>query len=295
MPPTPQPGQRHEISLPLPGGSEISMPFRYIPPGRFRMGSRGMGERDPSFRNEEPVHWVEITRGFWMAETPVTQKQFGAWTRTVDHREWKPSVPALAVGYEHHEPHLNHFEGNPDHPAESLSWYEADGFCRWMSLSAESFPPGFSEPNLPTEAQWEHACRGPDLPEQGAFGHHCDYHTGDGETSLLLTGWCEENSGDRTHPVRQLAPNAWWLYDLHGNVAEWCRDEWSENVYASREDGMANPFSSPSRNSTIPPDRALRGGSWGEGALVCRSASRIHDRPSYCMWDRGFRPILETG
>ncbi len=114
----------------------VDMAFRLIPAGRFRMGSRGYDS------TEEPVHEVVIPEPFWMAETPVTQAQFALWTQAdeIDHK--------------------NHFAGHPDHPAENMDWRQAVSFCDWLTRTKRAdFPDGFRLACLPTEAEWEYACR----------------------------------------------------------------------------------------------------------------------------------------
>ena len=125
--------QPHILTWPEHG---LEMTFRLIPAGSFRMGSRGYDER------EEPVHRVLISEPFWLAETPVTQSQFALWTRSAKIE------------------HENHFKGHPDHPAEKLNWEEATVFCAWLTREKSGeFPEGFTLARLPTEAEWEYACR----------------------------------------------------------------------------------------------------------------------------------------
>ena len=128
------------------------MAFRLIPAGSFRMGSRGYSAW------EEPVHCVKIPEPFWMAETPATQAQFALWTRAERIK------------------HENHFKGHPEHPAESMDWQQAVAFCAWLAhVKAGELPEGFSLVCLPTEAEWEYACRA---------GTETEYYSGDGEAAL---------------------------------------------------------------------------------------------------------------
>lgn len=293
MPPTPQPGQRHEIFLPLPGGSEISMPFRYIPPGRFRMGSRGMGERDSLFRDEEPVHWVEITRGFWMAETPVTQAQFEVWKGSESFRVWHKENQEAKFAYYDKGPHRNAFEGRPDCPAEKLNWHEATACCEWMGNAALRLPAPIERVSLPTEAQWEWACRGPDDPEKGHLGQQCEFYSGDGEATLAKVGWYGEKYDiGSTREVRRLEANGWGLHDMHGNVWEWCRDVWNEAPFVMRADGCHDPVVNEEGTGKILWLRVLRGGSWTDPPQSCRSASRYCGSPAIRLSNQGFRPVL---
>src|SRR5207249_3540696 len=147
----------------------VSMPFQWIPAGCFRMGSRGY------YPDEEPQHWVRITQPFYLGTTPVTQEQFAA---------CDPQ-------------HKNEFDNKPDHPAEKVNWNQAVRFCQWMNETLRGLPPGYVA-GLPTEAQWEYACR---------TGSGTEYCNGDGEAALREVGWFDENSKGSTQPVRSKKPN----------------------------------------------------------------------------------------
>ena len=253
------------------------MAFRLIPAGAFRMGSRGYDDR------EEPVHLVKIPAPFWLAETPVTQAQFALWTRAEDIK------------------HENHFKERPEHPAENLSWHEAVSFCAWLSREkAGQFPEGSALACLPTEAQWEYACRA---------GMDTEYYTGDGEAALAEAGWFgEDYEKGSTHPVREKRANPFGLFDMHGNVWEWCQDIYDPNAYRKRPDGWtgreltvadagddADSTMDEDRKSGTSQTRVLRGGSWNITAYWCRSASRLGDWPGDRFWSGGFRVCLVRG
>ena len=254
----------------------VEMAFRLIPAGAFRMGSRGY------FSEEEPIHQVRIVDPFWIAETPVTQAQFSLWTR--------------AESLEHE----NHFKARPEHPAENMDWRQAVAYCDWLTRAkGAEFPEGFHLACLPTEAQWEYACRGKTETE---------YYTGDGEAALVETGWFGEEWGvGATHPVAQKAPNLFKLYDLHGNVWEWCGDVFDPRAYRKRVDGWdarewtladagsdALYWSDDDRRQQNAA-RVLRGGSWFNSAGDCRSAYRSWFRPGDRYRGVGFRVCLVRG
>lgn len=269
------PGQRHVLLLP--GG--VEMPFRFIPPtppGGFRMGSRGINP------NEEPIHRVVIDRGFWLGETPVNQEQFAVWTRGVG---------------EDHENHLKAADGGllSMHPAEYLEWSQAARYCRWLGeIGREQLPEGHRLACLPTEAEWEWACR-------GLAGADTEFHTGDGEAELAEAGWYAGNSGGRTQPVGQKLPNEFGLRDIHGNVLEWCLDVWGEewskpspryrrSVESDPDDGRRERAEDHGENFETRLQgrqlRVIRGGSWvvspgGGGGLR--------------LGDLGFRACLAPG
>ena len=261
---------RHVLKWPDAG---VEMAFRLIPAGEFLMGSRGHAA------HEEPVHWVRIPEPFWMAETPVTQRQFALWTR--------------ADGIEHrHE-----FPGRLDHPAQSMDWRHAVRYCTWLGrVKAAEMPEGYALACLPTEAEWEYACRA---------GTGTEYCTGDGEAALTTAGWFGGawNFGC-TSLAGQKGPNAFGVYDMHGNVWEWCHDAWDEAVYRGHVDGDQDP-GWPKRLCEMQEGHAqmlvsdetrlLRGGSWISFAADCRSGSRDHFVPDGRNWSIGLRVCLTRG
>ena len=131
------------------GPERVPMQFRHVPAGSFLMGQRG------EYADEEPVHAVEIRQDFFLATFPVTQEQFAVWTGSGEHAAWLAGV-RKALG---EEPHKNEFPGNPRHPAENLSWHLALGFAQWLADQPGAGAPGSLIPALPTEAEWEYACR----------------------------------------------------------------------------------------------------------------------------------------
>jgi formylglycine-generating enzyme required for sulfatase activity len=261
---------RHVLYWPEAG---VEMAFRLIPPGEFRMGTR-----KTEWPDEEPAHTVRILRPFWLGETPVTQEQFDIWKR------------AEKVEHEYF------FEGQAENPAENMSWRDAITYCSWLAKTKRTkLPPGHSFVCLPTEAEWEYACRA---------GTETAYHTGDGEDDLADAGWFLGNSKSTTHLVGRKKANAFGLHDMHGNVREWCHDGWNEEAYEKREDGVRDPASrgrleerraglSTMLNSSLA--RVLRGGSWGDWAADCRSANRFLRRPFVSGSNVGFRVCLARG
>ena len=230
------------VSLSL-GNGVPAIDMIWIAPGTFSMGSAD-GESD-----ERPVRTVRLSNGFWLGKTEVTQAQWEALMGK------NPS----------------NFKG-PDRPVENVSWDDAVGYCRKLTErehSAGRLPAGY-EYALPTEAQWEYACRA------GT--------TGDYSGELEAMGWYGQNSGSATHPVGKKQPNAWGLYDMHGNVWEWCRD-WKGDYPG----GLTTDPTGPSSGSS----RVFRGGSWNYSARFCRSAERSGIEPGYSFNFVGLRVALE--
>jgi formylglycine-generating enzyme required for sulfatase activity len=223
------------LDVPLPGG--VSMTFVKVPSGTFMMGDADNG----------PVHQVAITQGFWLAATEITQAQWAAVMQK------NPS----------------HFRGDPNLPVEQVSWEDSMVFARALVA-----PDGL-EPDLPTEAEWEYACRA-DSETLWSFG--------DDERDLGDYAWFYGNSGNKTHPVGTKRPNAWGLYDMHGNVWEWCRD-WHGEYKAAPARDPKGPRSGQYRT--------LRGGGWRSGVPgYTRSAYRGRAGPTDHDGYVGVRPVL---
>ncbi len=247
----PKEGQKWAAQL----GGGVEMEFMPISAGSFQMGSNNGGS------DEKPVHQVTLTKPFWLAKTEVTQQQY--------QQIMGCNPSKFKEGYGWFKKLGSEAWGNP---VERVSWNDAVEFCRKLTQlerQAGRLPEGF-EYTLPTEAQWEYACRA------GT--------TGDYAGSLDVMGWYSSNGGGKTHSVGSKQANAWGLYDMHGNVWEWCLDWYGDY---------------PSGNVTTDPqgagsgsDRVLRGGSWYCGASFCRSASRIGCGSSRADNDGGFRACI---
>lgn len=164
------------------------------------------------------------------------------------------------------------FEG-ADHPVHQVNWYEAVEFCEKLSELAFEKAAGHVY-RLPTEAEWEYACRA---------GTETRYSFGDSEAELQNYGWYSGNAGGMTHPVGMKRPNAWGLYDMHGNVWEWCQ---SVRVDASG-DGSADSLLAASESTCMG-----RGGGWYGPAMDARSAGRSSINPAFSSGNLGFRVLL---
>jgi formylglycine-generating enzyme required for sulfatase activity len=170
----------------------------------------------------------------------------------------------------------SNFKGEKN-PMETVSWNDATEFCRKLTVKVAqaSSPASVGRTfRLPTEAEWEYACR------TGSSTRFC---FGDSDNGLGDYAWYDGNSGNQTHPVGQKKPNAWGFYDMHGNVWEWCGD-WYADKYGT---GSAkNPQGVSSGEY-----RVLRGGSWYRGPFVCRSADRLRYTPTCSSYIGGFRVV----
>jgi formylglycine-generating enzyme required for sulfatase activity len=208
-----------------------------IPPGTFQMGSNDFG-------NEKPIHTVELD-GFWMGKYEVTQRQYEGLMGT------NPSD----------------FKG-PNKPVEGVSWNDAMEFCRKLSQATGK------QYTLPTEAQWEYACRA------GSSGKYC---FGDDESQLGDYAWYAKNSGSETHAVGGKRPNRWGLYDMHGNVWEWCADMYG-SYGSARERNPTGTATGVWQQALL-----LRGGSWFSYPIGVRSANRLRSDPTGTWASGGFR------
>jgi formylglycine-generating enzyme required for sulfatase activity len=226
--------------------NSIGVEFVLIPAGTFMMGSPDSDAE--AYEDETPAHRVTISQPFYLGQYAVTQGQWEAVMGT------NPSE----------------FTGDRNRPVEQVSWEDTQEFIRRLNTRE-----GGARYRLPTEAEWEYACRA---------GSHIAYSFGNGPHQLDAYGWYEGNSGNQTHPVGQLAPNAWGLYDMHGNVWEWVQDWFG--VYAP------GPVTDP-EGPTSGSDRVLRGGSWNGDASSCRSAYRVDWPPGLRDCGLGFR-LLRT-
>ena len=235
---------QHALTLP----GRVPLIGAFVPPGPFLMGGA-------EFDSEKPVHRVTLTAGLFLGVHPVTQAQWAAVMGTEPSR----------------------FKG-PNKPVETVSWEDAQEFC--AKLTAHSA--GQVSVRLPTEAEWEHACRA------GTTTH---YHFGDVPSADVANyngtytwnGSPKGKNRKKTTDVGSFPANPWGLYDLHGNVREWCADEYAE--YTPDDQTDPNPDVKQSDNST----RVLRGGSWSSDPQNCRAAYRNWFAPAYRDINIGFR------
>ena len=172
-----------------------------------------------------------------------------------------------------------------DYSATYISWDDATDFCRKLTeqeCQASRLPEGW-EYTLPTEAQWERACRA---------GTETKFSFGDDDSKLGEYGWFRENAWDRnehfSHRIGQKKPNPWGFHDMHGNIWEWCRDSYTEKLPGGRNPEVK------SGDAAKAPNRVYRGGGWLDGAMYCRSGFRYGYQPGFRLFFLGFRPALSS-
>jgi formylglycine-generating enzyme required for sulfatase activity/serine/threonine protein kinase len=233
--------------------NSIGMKLTLIPPGEFMMGSK-VWDRGSS-EDEMPRHPVRITASFYLGTYEVTRAEF---RRFVEEAEYN-------TGYQEWGPQLRVDRQN--HPVAHISWEDATAFCQWLTDKEGQ------QYRLPTESQWEYACRG---------GTQTRFSFGEDEPELTDYAWYPANADGTTHSVGQKKPNPWGLYDMHGNVGEWCQDWYASDYYAN---SPTNDPQGPSQGS----NRVSRGGSWGLFTSHCLASHRLSSDPGYRCVTQGFR------
>lgn len=283
--------------------NSIGMSLTLIAPGKFLMGSP-ITEVDRN-KYTEP-HEVEITRAFYMGVYPVTVSEFRAFVRDTGYKTEAEVDGKGGSGY-NRKCRSFHFTSLGDgsgmskytwrrvgwkqgrrHPVVNVSWNDAVKFCEWLSRKEGAIY------RLPTEAEWEYACRA---------GSKTRFYSGDDEASLsrvaniadaclqkrLRTSWDCQSWNDGypfTSPVGRFQPNNWGLYDMHGNVAQWCNDYWDLTYY--QYSAKQDPHGPD--NGTC---RVIRGAGFFSAARWCSAANRCHYPPQARLHSLGFRVVRE--
>jgi formylglycine-generating enzyme required for sulfatase activity len=225
-----------ELVLTIPGSGKVQLRMKLIPAGSFTMGEG------------KSSHETKLTKPFYMGVFEVTQAQ---WQAVMGNNPSK-------------------FNGKPAYPVERVSWEDCQQFVKKLNGM------GIGTFRLPTEAEWEYACRA---------GTKTAYSFGDYAGKLGNYAWCEENSRQSTHQVGTKKPNAWGLYDMHGNVWEWCSDWYGDYGTGKQTDPKGAAGGSL---------RVNRGGCWYYSSWRCRSAFRSWYSPSDRYSDLGFRLVREA-
>jgi formylglycine-generating enzyme required for sulfatase activity len=221
-------------------------------PAAFDMGSAAGPEE------EKPVHTVTFRNPFRMAKYEMTQELY-QFIMDSDPSKWK----------------------GPRNSVELVSWDQSVEFCRKLTteLRKQKLLAEDEVARLPSEAEWEYACRA---------GSKTAYSFGAKDADLKDYAWFKGNAAGNDPPVGKLKPNAWGLYDMHGYVWEWCQDAWHPSFKDAPSDGSA-------WDERAAGERVLRGGAWTEGAERCRSAARHHAKPDFRSDAVGFRCVVAKG
>jgi formylglycine-generating enzyme required for sulfatase activity len=297
-------------------GLYVPSGFVAITAGTFVMGSprdEPGGDHYNSSPNGEALHQVTLTHGFYVQSTEVTNQQY----RDMAQWAYEQGV-AIVVGdsnlcdnldgsvlvlkYLGSEPREISFNNgvfscvNPDHPVKDVTWFGSAAYCDWLSLHQGSVraynhrtwqcnagnPYTAAGYRLPTEAEWEYACR---AGSTTAFANGPITDLLCNDQNLDQMGWYCGNAANGTHAVARKLPNAWGLYDMHGNVREWC------NYWRVKYKGDITDPVGPATDPVTDASRVIRGGGWNYAAQWCRSAARDAMNPAgSCNW-LGFRPV----
>jgi len=280
----------NHLRVPVEATNSLGMKLKLIPAGEFLMGSNAtqrdlesagfVPEDGFDYSDERPEHKVLITRPFYLGIHEVTRGQFSAFIKETKYqtdaeKDGKGGYGFDAEGDWGQDPKYNwrtfgRSQTDSD-PVVNVSWSDAISFCDWLSRKHGK------QYRLPTEAEWEYGCRA---------GSTTEFCFGGDLESLGDYAWHDGNSGNTTPAVGRKRPNAWGLYDMHGNVFEWCAD-WAGSY---PEGAVTDPVGAPEGS-----DRVTRGGCWYAGAAFCRSAFRGESVPSDRSARTGFRVVCEIG
>jgi formylglycine-generating enzyme required for sulfatase activity len=235
--------------------NSIGMKLVLIPKGTFQMGSP---IEEAGADDDEAQHQVTISKDYYLGVTEVTQGQY---------------EKVMGTNPSYFQKRVIRKSDSSMYPVEQVSWGDAVEFCKKLSDLPEEKAAGRVY-RLPTEAEWEYACRA---------GSKTAYSFGESSKSLGDYAWFDGNSNNQTHPVGEKKANAWGLYDMHGNVWEWCSDYYDDYDKNSATDPVG-----PTEGSLC----VSRGGSWNSLAAYCRSAGRDWRDPSDLYGSNGFRVAL---
>jgi len=283
---------QNEITIDLPGLPEGAKPLTLvrIPAGSFMMGST----EGPNWswchednghifdiNCEQPVHQVTIGSDFDMGKYEVTIAQYTAFLRSTGDEsgvDWDDEhCPLLRSGGDY-VLRNNTFGSDWNQPMVDVNWHGSVAFANWVQQVAGGTV------TLPSESQWEYAARAV-TTTRFSFGDSNNSPTGCSSCDLDSYAWWCGNSGSTTHPVGGKLPNAFGLFDVHGNVWEWCEDDWHGDYTGAPTDGT--PWVDSPRGSS----RVIRGGYWGLNARPCRSANRDRSFPDTSNIAFGFRIV----
>jgi formylglycine-generating enzyme required for sulfatase activity len=242
--------------------ADVQLDLVPIPAGTFKMGSPP--DEKERKADEGPQVQVKI-EPFWMGKYEITWSQYELWGMGLDKQRravkqiaptaWDKTADALAIPTKPYSD-MTFGMGKEGYPAICMTQFAAKMYCKWLSAKTGHYY------RLPTEAEWEYACRA---------GTSTAYSFGDDPEKLGQYGWFSDNSDEKYHKIGKKKPNPWGLYDMHGNVAEWCVDQYYPDRYQQLGD---KPQENPVTGVTKAYPQVARGGAWTDEAPLLRSAAR---------------------
>ena len=261
----------YEAKIP---GTEVKYRMQPIPGGKVKVGSP---DAEKGRQKDEGPQFEVTIEPFWMCEHEVTWGEYKAYMSLFDklvelqlkeiikpaepQHEWMVTAPSNL-----YDPSFTFEKGDGSSlPAATMTHVGAKQYTKWLSGISERFY------RLPSEAEWEHACRA---------GATTAFHFGDDEKQLGEYAWYYDNSGEKLNPVAQKKPNAWGLYDMHGNVGEWVLDQYVADGYKAHAGKSVTAAKALAWPTKLYP-RVSKGGGWDDDALRCRAASRQADDESW--------------
>jgi formylglycine-generating enzyme required for sulfatase activity len=232
----------------------------FIPAGTFKMGTNGRGAGS----NTVPLHQVTVAKPFYMGKTEITNAQYRKFIKATKY-DGKPDTDPAYDLYLRHFRKKSLMSAEDNYPVVWVSWHNAKSFCKWADLS------------LPSEAQWEYACRA---------GTTTPYYFGTEQKDFDDHGWGLTNSDGLTHPVAEKKPNSWGLHDMYGNAWEWCEDDYVYKYHGAPTDGSARIENLMTKT--------IRGNSWSNSTrpVFGGSHGRHNSAPGNAANNFGFRVVL---
>lgn len=283
------------LQSPVEYENSIGMKFRLIPAGEYFMGSSDEDVRRELVRAGDDKHWRSCIEGERPRHRVVITRPFYLGVHEVRQLDYQTVIQANPSHFATTGAGVEAVRGldTSEHPVDNVNWRDAVDFCLQLSRREEFTscyhgalngvqPIAGTGYRLPTEAEWEFACRA---------GTATQYYSGDSDEDVARTAWFGETAGGRTHRTGELSANALGLFDMHGNVWEWCQDGWQPDYY-SQFSAMAtiDPCAPVPTNQ----ERIIRGGTWDGAAAYCRSANRNGADPTLRVFHLGFRVVLSV-